>query len=203
VTRRVRRFLGGCLAVGAALVVVRLALPSIPGWFIHADRLAPCDLIVVTGSNPEGSTEEEGVRLWRRGLARRLLFVGRPAAWNVAEDEVMVRHARALGVPADRLLRFHLPFSSDPDAGTMREEQRRLLPFLQARGVRSVLVVSGEIQSRRKSLLLRPWRRAGLRVLVHPIPGPDFRATRWWRRKMDTKVIVGEALGWLTLPFGH
>jgi hypothetical protein len=183
--------------------VVRLALPSIPGWFIHADRLAPCDLIVVTGSNPEGSTEEEGVRLWRRGLARRLLFVGRPAAWNVAEDEVMVRHARALGVPADRLLRFHLPFSSDPDAGTMREEQRRLLPFLQARGVRSVLVVSGEIQSRRKSLLLRPWRRAGLRVLVHPIPGPDFRATRWWRRKMDTKVIVGEALGWLTLPFGH
>jgi hypothetical protein len=51
--------------------------------------------------------------------------------------------------------------------------------------------------------VLRPWRRAGLRVLLHPIAGPDFRAAGWWRRKTDTKVVVGEALGWLTMPFGH
>jgi hypothetical protein len=197
-----------CVLIGGVVLTMglgaaRLALPHAPAWFIHADRPVPCDLIVVTGSNPAGSTETEGVRLLQGGLGRQLLCVGRPAAWRVAEDEVMVRHARALGVPPERLLRFHLPFSYAPDAGTMREEVRRLLPFFQARGIRSVLVVSSEIQSRRKSLLTRPWRRAGMRVLIHPIPGPDFHPAGWWRRKLDTKVIVGEALGWLTLPFGH
>jgi uncharacterized SAM-binding protein YcdF (DUF218 family) len=201
--RRTRRLIAGLSVAGAVLGAARLALPSVPGWFIRANRLAPCDLIVVTGSNPAGSTEIEGVRLWRQGMGRRLLCVGRLAAWNVTEDEVMVRHARALGVPPDRLLRFHIPFSVAPDAGTMREEARRLLPFLRTRGVRSVLVVSSDIQSRRKSLLLKSWRRAGVHVLVHPIPGPDFHADGWWRRKLDTKVVVGEVLGWLTLPFGH
>ena len=121
----------------------------------------------------------------------------------VHEDEVMLRHARSLGVPAERLIGYHIPFSNAPDAGTMREELRLLRPFLQARGVRSVIVISSEMQSRRKSLLLGAWRDAGLQVLVHPMPHPDFRPAGWWRRKTDTKVVVGEALAWLTLPFGH
>jgi uncharacterized SAM-binding protein YcdF (DUF218 family) len=202
-SRRLRR---GLISIGLLVlagVLLRSVLPVLPGWFIRADPLAPCDVILVSGSNPQGSTEAEGVRLWRQGLGRSLLCVGRTAAWNVTEDEVMVRHARALGVPADRLLRFSIPFSDAPDAGTMREEARLLLPFLQARGVHSVLVVSAELQSRRKAWLLRRWSHAGLRVLMHPIAGPDFRTGGWWRRKLDTKSVVGEALGWLTLPFGH
>jgi hypothetical protein len=202
-SRRLRRGLFGITLVVVAAVLLCCLLPVVPGWFIRADPLAPCDVILVAGSNPLGSTEAEGVRLWRRGMGRSLLCVGRAAAWNVAEDEVMVHHARALGVPANRLLHFAIPFTDAPDAGTMREEARLLLPFLRARGVRSVLIVSAELQSRRKALLLRPWRRAGLRVRVHPIASPDFSAAGWWRRKTDTKAVVGEALGWLTLPFGH
>jgi uncharacterized SAM-binding protein YcdF (DUF218 family) len=202
-SRRARWVLGAVVALGLAVVLARLALPVIPGWFIRADPLTPCDVIVVAGSNPAGSTEAEGARLWQRGFGHYLLCVGRPAAWRVAEEAVMARHARALGVPADRVLRFHIPFSYAPDAGTMREEARLLLPFLRARGFRSALVISAELQSRRKYRVLRPWRRAGLRVLIHPIASPDFRTDGWWRRKTDTKVVVGEALGWLTLPFGH
>jgi hypothetical protein len=77
-----------------------------------------------------------------------------------------------------------------------------LLPFLRRQRVRSVLVVSPELQSRRRSHLVQPWRRAGLRVRVDPVPDPSFRADGWWRRKRDTKRLVGEMLGWLTLPFG-
>jgi hypothetical protein len=160
-------------------------------------------VIVVAGSNPKGSTEREGVRLWRRGYGRYLLCVGRPAAWNVKEEEAMARHARDLGMPADRVLTYHIPFSTAPDAGTMREEARLLLPFLQQQGFRSALVVSAELQSRRKARMLRPWRRAGLRVRIHPISGPEFQADGWWRRKTDTKMVVSEAIGWLTMPFGH
>jgi len=179
--------LAGAALLGLAVIAARLALPSVPGWSIHADALAPCDVIVVAGSDPEGSTEAEGARLWRAGSGRYLLCAGRPAAWHVLEEVVMARH---------------LPFSDAPDAGTMREENRRLLPLLRRRGFRSALVVSSALESRRRSLLLRPWRRAGLRALVHPIPDAGFLEAGWWRRKTDTKLVVSEALGWLTLPFG-
>src|SRR5437763_15164801 len=99
-SRRLRWGLFGIMLGVASAVLLRWLLPIFPGWFIQSDPLTPCDVIVVAGSNPQGSTEEEGVRLWRRGLGRSLMCVGRPAAWHVAEDEVMVRHARALGVPA-------------------------------------------------------------------------------------------------------
>jgi len=201
-TRRARSILAGSALLGLAIITARLALPSVPGWFIHADPLAPCDVIVVAGSDPEGSTEAEGARLWRAGTSRYLLCVGRPAAWHVLEEVVMARHLRTLGVPPDRILTLDIPFSDAPDAGTMREENRRLLPLLRRRGFRSALVVSPALESRRRSLLLRPWRRAGLRALVHPIRDAGFLAAGWWRRKTDTKLVVSEALGWLTLPFG-
>ena len=201
-TRRAGWLLGGIGFLGLAATAARLALPSVPGWFIHADPPAPCDVILVAGSNPEGSTETEGARLWRAGSGSDVLCVGRQAAWHVMEDQVMARHLRTLGIPSSRILTFAIPFSDAVDAGTMREENRLLLPLLRRRGFRSVLVISPALESRRRSLLLRPWRRAGLRVLVRPIPDPRFHTAGWWRRKMDTKFVVGEALGWLTLPFG-
>ena len=84
----------------------------------------------------------------------------------------------------------------------MREEVRLLLPFLRRQRFRSVVVVSPEMQSRRRSHLVQTWRRAGLRVLIHPIPETEFHTAGWWRRKRDTKLLVTELLGWLTLPFG-
>jgi hypothetical protein len=173
-----------------------------PAWFIRADPPAPCDVIVVAGSNPAGSTEAEAFRLWQQGLGRMLLCVGRPVAWHVAGDEIMARHVRALGVPADRVLAVDIPFSEAPDAGTMREEARLLLPFLRRQRFLSALVISSELQSRRRAFLLRPWRHAGIRVILHPIPDPAFHAAGWWRRKRDTKSMIGEMLGWMTLPFG-
>src|SRR5687768_17029375 len=113
-SRRARRALGAAAVLGLAAGLARIALPVVPGWFIRADPLAPCDVIMVAGSNPAGSTEVEAVRLWRRGLGRYLLCVGRPAAWRVSEEEVMARHARALGVPAEQVLSFHIPFSNAP-----------------------------------------------------------------------------------------
>jgi uncharacterized SAM-binding protein YcdF (DUF218 family) len=201
-TRRTGWALGGLALLGLAAAAARLALPVVPGWFLYADPPAACDVILAAGSNPAGSTEAEGARLWHAGFGRCILCLGRQAAWHVAEEEVMARHLRSLGIPASRILIFDIPFSDAADAGTMREENRLLLPLLRRRGFRSVLVISSALESRRRSLLLRPWRRAGLRVLVHPIPDHEFRAVGWWRRKMDTKRIVSEALGWLTLPFG-
>jgi hypothetical protein len=201
-TRRARWALGGSVLLVLAAIGLRLALPSMPRWFIHTDPPATCDVIVVAGSNPEGSTEAEAARLWRSRAGRMILCVGRPSAWHVTEDEVMARHLRSLGVPANRVLAFDIPFSNAPDAGTMREEVRLLLPFLRRQRFRSAVVIASELQSRRRSYRLRPWRRAGLRVLVHPIPDPAFHAAGWWRRKRDTKLVVGEMLGWLALPFG-
>jgi hypothetical protein len=205
VSRRARWVLAGAVLLSLLVVSARLALPAVPGWFIYSDgsdRSVQCDVIVVAGSDPQGSSEAEGARLWSAGAGRCLLCVGRPAAWNVSAEAVMARHLRVLGIPPDRILTFHIPFSDAPDAGTMREEDRLLLPCLLHRGVRSAMVIATALESRRRFLRLGSWRRAGLRVRVHAIPEPQFHPADWWRRKPDTKLVVGEILGWLTLPFG-
>lgn len=202
---RVRWVLAGAVLLSLLAAGTRLLLPAVPGWFIHSDgsdRSVRSDVIVMFGSNPEGSTEAEGARFWRGGYGRYLLCVGRPAAWNVRGEEVMARHLRALGIPAARILTFDIPFSDAPDAGTMREENRRLLPFLRRRSFRSALVISAELESRRRHRLLDSWRRAGLSVRVYAVPEAEFQMAGWWRRKSDTKRVVSELLGWLSLPFG-
>ena len=201
-TRNARWVAGVAVAIVLGVIAARLALPRVPAWFVHSDPLARCDVIVVAGSDPKGSTEAAAARLWQAGWGTIVLCVGRPAAWHMDAESVMARHLRALGVPASHILTLRIPLSDAPDAGTMREENRRVLPLLQRRGFRSALVVSGALESRRRAFLLRSWRRAGLQVRVYPIPDPDFHLLRWWRSKMDTKRVVSESLGWLTLPFG-
>jgi hypothetical protein len=44
-------------------------------------------------------------------------------------------------------------------------------------------------------VLLRPRRRAGLRVAIHPNAGSEFKPTGWRRRETNAKAVVGEALG--------
>lgn len=177
-------------------------LPAVPGWFVSADRPVRSELIFVTGSDPAGSTEVVAARLWRRGLGRYLVCVGRPVAWHVLGEQAMAAHLRALGIPASRVMTLDIPFADAPDSGTMREENRWVRAYMLRRGFHTAIVISPALQSRRRSFFLRTWRRSSLIVHVYPVADPGFRAGGWWHRKTDTKIVVSEALGWLMLPFG-
>lgn len=76
-------------------------------YLAEGDELAPADLIFVFGSRNE-SIPREAARLWKEGLAPRVMFTGGTASYQQAggapEAEEFALIARAEGVPADRIL---------------------------------------------------------------------------------------------------
>jgi uncharacterized SAM-binding protein YcdF (DUF218 family) len=187
---------GACFLV--ALLVARfLVLPPLPDWLMARDIPRPSDMVIALGGDASGSREAGAARLWQEGHARAVLCSGRDLLWRTNEADAMAAHVRALGVPADRILR------SRSGASTI-EEAARILPLARSRGVRSVLLVTTSPHSRRaRTLFRRAWRNTGIRVLSCPVESPYFRRERWWTRVRDRHVMLVELLSWVRVGIGR
>ena len=195
---RGRRVVGWAAALAAALLILRfLVLPALPGWLAARDAPEPSDLAIALGGDSSGSREAGAARLWRERRVNAVLCSGRALLWHVNEADAMAAHARALGVPADRILRSRSGESTAAEAA-------HILPLIRARGVRSVLLVTSSTHSRRaRTLFRRAWRRTGIRVLSCPVESPSFRRERWWTRVRDRHVILVELLSWVRVGIGR
>ena len=193
-----RRVAWRAAALAAALLILRfLVLPALPGWLAARDAPEPSDLAIALGGDSSGSREAGAARLWRERRVNAVLCSGRPLLWHVNEADAMAAHARALGVPADRILRSRSGESTAAEAA-------HILPLIRARGVRSVLLVTSATHSRRaRTLFRRAWRRTGIRVLSCPVESPSFRRERWWTRVRDRHVILVELLSWVRVGIGR
>ena len=195
---RGRRVVGWAAALAAALLILRfLVLPALPDWLAARDAPQPSDLAIALGGDSSGSREAGAARLWRERRVNAVLCSGRALLWHVNEADAMAAHARALGVPANRILR------SRSGENTV-EEAAHILPLIRARGVRSVLLVTSATHSRRaRALFRRAWRRTGIRVLSCPVESSSFRRERWWTRVRDRHVILVELLSWVRVGIGR
>lgn len=195
------RFLRAARAVAVLLSVGLLSacvvLPRLPEWLTARDEPKPADFAIALGGDSSGSREAGAARLYREGRARAVLCSGRDLLWQANEADAMAAHARALGVPPDRILRSRAGDSTV-------EEAARILPIVTARGARSVLLVTTSPHSRRARMLFRRvWRAAGIRVLSCPVDSPYFRRDRWWTRARDRQVILVELLSWVRIGIGR
>jgi uncharacterized SAM-binding protein YcdF (DUF218 family) len=184
--------------VGLALLLLRvLVLPLLPDWLAARDTPLPSDLAIALGGDSSGSREAGAAQLYRRGMAGAVLCSGRDLLWHVNEADAMAAHARALGVPAGRILRSR--------AGTSTaEEAACILPIVRARNVRSVLLVTTSPHSRRARLVFRrAWRGAGIRILSCPVESRYFRRERWWSRVHDRHILLIELLSWVRVGIGR
>jgi uncharacterized SAM-binding protein YcdF (DUF218 family) len=125
--------------------------------------LGPAEAIVVLGAsaNRDGSLGDaslrraiRGIRLYREGLAPRVLFFG-----MYGEAETRARLAAAMGVNREAIL-------IEPHEPTTRDEAERAGTVLAKRlGVRTILLVTDALHMRRASAL---FERAGLKVRAAP-----------------------------------
>ena len=147
------------------------------------------DAIVVLGSGvmPEGELDDhslrrtiEGVRLFRRGLARRLVLLGPPRR-GVVEAEVRARYAVALGVPEEALVLERGGLDTRDEAA------------LVARGVKpaSVLLVTGLHHMPRARAV---FERAGLRVVPAPVLEQSVESSRPQARLALARALAQEWL---------
>ena len=194
--------LGACRIVGAAvllLVAVAGFTPTanrLAACYAEPEQLAPSDAIVVLGGDltPDGWLDTAGSRrllhgilLYHRGLAPLLVLSGGPPRGGPGEAEVRERIAREMGVPPGSTLAV-------VGANTTREEAVLVGAALRARGVRSILLVSGPFHLVRARAV---FSRQGLEVRAAPVEDVALEAEMPGSRLVLARALAQEVAGWL------
>lgn len=169
----------------AGLLVVREELP-------RADALA-----VLAGSATHVERARRAAALYREGRAPRVVLTndGLSGGYSAADDrnplfvELAARELRAAGVPDAAV-------EVVPGAVTStHDEAVRLRAHAEARGYRSLLVVTSAFQSRRALWTFRRvFEGGGVRVGLEPVePGLQSpRAYVWWLHPLGWRLVPGE-----------
>jgi uncharacterized SAM-binding protein YcdF (DUF218 family) len=189
----VRTWSLGCRILGALTVVVFIVAAFTPAPKIAARQLAviadvkPAGAIVVLGAAGyrDGTLGDAslrravaGIRLYREGLAPRIVFLG-----MVGEAESRARLAVTLGVPREAII-------TESEEPTTRSEAHRMNMVLGQRlGVREVLLVTDVLHMRRARDL---FERAGLVVRPAPTDTGILGAASPERRLLLTRHVAQE-----------
>jgi uncharacterized SAM-binding protein YcdF (DUF218 family) len=191
------------LLVLAALAVVWPPLAWASAWWLTAGEvpsLARADAVVVlAGSSTYVERARRAAALYAEGRAPFVVLTNDNlrGGWSQAEERnpLFVERAagelRRAGVPAEKIEIIWKPVSStQEEAGALRE-------FADARGLRSVLVVTSAYHSRRALWTLRrAFRGANVAVGLEAVaPGEQSpRPAAWWLSELGWKMVAGEYL---------
>jgi uncharacterized SAM-binding protein YcdF (DUF218 family) len=105
-----------------------------------------------------------GIELFQAGKAPLIIFTGGSAPWEKdapLEGEILARHARSMGVPAEAVRVTRQAFNTKEEAAAVRER----LPVKPESGARILLVTSALHMPRAKKV----FEKAGFQVLPFPV----------------------------------
>ncbi len=189
----VRTWSVGCRILGALTVVGFIIAAFTPVPRVAARHLAvlpeirPAGAIVVLGASGyrDGTLGDAslrravaGIRLFREGLAPRIVFLG-----MAGEAESRARLAVTLGVPREAII-------TESQEPTTRNEAHRMNAVLRERlGVREILLVTDVLHMRRARDL---FERAGLIVRPAPTDTGILGAASPERRLLLTRHVAQE-----------
>lgn len=188
--RWARLLIYGLIVVGGMYLGGPFVLDGLGRSLIQEDPLHQADaILVLAGETRNGSRVTHAVGLYKRGLAPLLMLSGTPMGFRTHEAEVMARHAEYLGVPPDRIVVIK------HDSDSTREEAEVVVPVLQHKGLREViLVTSNSHTARAKRIFVKEAGPAGPRFFASPVDDGYFDPEGWWMRRKDSKTFVYEAI---------
>ena len=179
------------------LLIVTVLLLGVAMWFpfagtllIDAEPPTRADAIVVLAGNaPDRLVHAQ--ELFEAGYApllvvsdERLISYGLDVTWRTLFEA---------GLAAPRLPRGAVAIMSDPPPESTLDEARRAAALLQARGLRSAILVTDPFHSRRAELLFAAqFRRHGLSLQSSPAAGEDIDLSRWWQQPRAARQVVEE-----------
>ncbi len=187
------RGLATALAVGVVITALTVALARdavlqrAGDFLVVSDSLTPSDAVIaVSGDGPERVATS--IELMRRGLARRLVISGGVYGRGINAAHVMRDQALQDGVPAREVI-------VDDQATSTAENALGAARAMKAHGLRSAILVTSPYHTRRAGMLFhRVFLREGLTLRVHAVERSFFRVDRWWTRRGDRDLVVGEYL---------
>ena len=196
--RRGGKFLRRACVAALALAAWSLFSWGAARWLVVSEPLERADaLAVLAGSETYLERAERAAELYREGRAPRVLLTddGQRGGWDAVRERNPLFAERA----AEELLRAGVPRENvevvAPRVTSTHEEALRLRAQAEARGWRSLLVVTSGYQSRRALWTLRRvFEGSGVRVGVEAVePGRQApRAAVWWLSPLGWKLVPGE-----------
>lgn len=188
--RRGRRWLWVAVILLAAAAAAVFSLDAVGRTLIAEDPLHQADaILVLAGDTRQGDRVRHAVGLYKRGLAPLLVLSGTPMGFRTHEAEVMQRHAEFLGMSQDRIL------AVKHDSESTQEEAGVVVPILQRRGMKEVILVTSNYHTgRAKRIFEKTAGPAGPRFLASPANDGYFEPDGWWTRRKDAKTFVYEAI---------
>jgi len=184
-----KRLFWGALILLAMVLAAPVGLEALGRALIADDPLRPADaILVLSGESRKGDRVQHAVALYKQGLAPLLVLSGTPAGFRTHETEIMQRHAEYLGVPPGRVL------AVKHDSDSTKEEAEAVVPVLQRRGVKEVILVTSNYHTARaKRIFVKAAGPAGPRFLASPVDDGLFDPDGWWKRRRYAKTFVYEA----------
>lgn len=186
---RARKFaLAAALVALALLLARRPLLAAVAHALIHDDGERPADAIVVLAGDG-GERVERAAELWKKGLSRTgLVFVsGGPIYHRTTWASLMAAHLEELGVPREKIVRQDV-------SRTTFEDAAETVKLLDARSVRSVVIVTSAWHSARARRRFVEACGDRIEVISSPVPEP---AGEWWNDPVSARAVTTEVLKWL------
>jgi uncharacterized SAM-binding protein YcdF (DUF218 family) len=177
----------------AALGVLLLLLGffSLPWWLIAQPEIVPSEVILHLSMDDSSKADEYVAELYRRGLARQVVCMSTAISWQVYPADYARQHLIALGVPAERVSTFYIPF-----VDCRAEALAAIAEFVKRNGWHSALMVVDPVASSRNKHLGQPlFAREQIKLVVTYAPRDRERLLdHWWREHWKTQRLSGEAL---------
>lgn len=187
--------LAGVICLAALLWVLREPALRQAGLFLDAGEPPQrADAILVLAGGWGGERVLKAGELIRAGLAPKAYVSGPRAFYERCECDLAIPFAVERGFRAEW-------FECLPnDALSTRDEARLLLPEIERRGVRTLLVVSVRTHLRRARWVFEKNRPASMRIFYTGADAPLFRLEEWYRHREGWKAVVMEWIKVLSLP---
>jgi uncharacterized SAM-binding protein YcdF (DUF218 family) len=177
------------LSLLAALIVLAAAGVFGAGFVLDAPQPGPLtgsEAIVVISGDEQMARFREGLRLFRAGVGRYLVFSGAARDNGTSNASVMRALAIEAGIPDAAILEEPLGLDTWGNA----VHTRRLL---EQRDIRSALLVTSPYHVRRATLTFeKAYAGSGIRLLVHAAPDSEWRKLSWWQSPETRRLTQAE-----------
>lgn len=170
---------GALLGVGGLLGV---------GFLLDVPTTFPprADAIVVISGDEQLARFREGVRLFRLGWARYIVFSGAAQDGQTSNAAVMRALAIEQGVPAEAILEDH----HGVDTWGNAVHTRRLV---EEQDVKSVILVTSPYHLRRALVTFEAaYEGTGVEVWTHAAPDSQWRKLGWWQAEETRRLTRSE-----------
>lgn len=179
------------IALSSCLLFKEPILIKMADLLIYEDVLEPVDgVLILSGSM--GNRTELGIKLYKEGLGKYVIFSGEETYFGLYSDDLMKKMAIQNGVPEKDIITGKI----EGEISTWGEGISNL-KLMRSRGIKSFILVTSKYHSNRAhSIYKQLIQESGydMKFLVHPAHDPRVPMSNWWKVRSGKVTIFMEYL---------